>query len=459
MNKSTIIYLLLLLSFFTLSLGEECSDYNDAKSKACIFIKLSDSDKSCLYLNNECKELPKECEKYTGSVALECESINLETQNTICIFENNVCQKKTVNSCSAYKAGTPGGICKNIITPEGLNCELVDNECKPHYNKCSDYDGKDQKICESIELYSPYSYCSISGENCVEQQKNEVTCSSYKSGQNPQIYCQNIQLGNGKHCIFYNNKCSEYFTQCDSVGGTNENDCNSNIPEKSYRYKCLYEGEKCTKVQKTCSDYKEGGYDSCESITLEDENKECIIVDGKCTEIDKKTKCSDYKQGEGSSICTGIKLADYRKHCVFTNNECKESYRLCGYYTESDASVCNSIITISKGRCVYDNGCKDKIMQCSEYTSILDEDGGQSCVSLNPSNVMKKCVYSDHNCNEEDKLCTEFTSGATKELCEKAPTSSDKKKCVLSDDNKSCVEKDGAYFIKAFSSLLFLLLL
>ena len=109
--------------------------------------------------------------------------------------------------------------------------------------------------------------------------------------------------------------------------------------------------------------------------------------------------------------------------------------------------------------CVYDNGCKDKTMKCSEYTSILDIDEGQSCVSIYPSNVMKKCTYSNHNCNEEDKYCTDFTSYATKEICEKAPTSSKKKKCVLSDDNRSCVEKDGAYFIKAFSSLLFLLLL
>ena len=83
-----------------------------------------------------------------------------------------------------------------------------------------------------------------------------------------------------------------------------------------------------------------------------------------------KTKCSDYKQGEDIDSCDEIRLSDDKKHCVFTNNECKESYKQCGDYTGKDALVCNSIITENSGKWVYDNGCKDKTMQCSEYTIL-----------------------------------------------------------------------------------------
>jgi hypothetical protein len=214
-------------------------------------------------------------------------------------------------------------------------------------------------------------------------------------------------------------------------------------------------------VPKTCSDHKEGdGYNNCKLLKASSDDKECRVIDGQCKEVDKtqKASCSDYKKGSDKDLCERITLEDQNKHCRLRNNECKEYYYGCNSISEE--SVCKSVILEYGEKCEFkNNACTDKTMQCSEYTTILDADEGKSCLNLIPSNVMKKCAYSDYNCSEEDKLCTEFTSGATKEICEKAPTSSNKKKCVLSDDTKSCVEKDGAYFIKAFSSLLFLLLL
>ena len=76
MNKPKIVYLLLLFSFFTSSLGEECSDYNEVKPYICSSVQLEATDKSCVYINNECKELPKQCSDYKGSIAAECQSIN-----------------------------------------------------------------------------------------------------------------------------------------------------------------------------------------------------------------------------------------------------------------------------------------------------------------------------------------------------------------------------------------------
>ena len=469
MNKPTIIYLLLLFSFFTSSLGEECSDYIYSKSYACSIVKLNATDKSCTYINvnDECKELPNQCSEYKGSVASECQSINNPLANRdnpfkACIFESNSCQLKEFTKCSDYKAGLPEKFCENIIPSDGSGCKLVNNECTIYYEYCSDYIGSDKNTCESIELENPFKQCSYSQERgCEEKQKSGITCNSYRSGQDS-YYCREIELEDAKkHCVFYENKCSEYYQACSDI--TDENECNSNIPYNNYQYKCFYKDSLCTQVLKTCSDYKEGeGFDSCRNIHPADQSKECRLINGQCTEVDKtqKPSCSDYKKGLESEYCIEIILEDTNKYCIFRKNECIESYKSCSSYTGSDASVCNSIIRDYGRKCVFENNaCKDKPMKCSEYTTILDAEDGYSCVNIIPSNVMKKCVYSDHNCKEEDKYSTEFTSGATEEIGEKAPTSSEKKKCVLSDDNKTCVEKESSYFIISFSSLLFLLLL
>ena len=464
MNKPTIIYLLLLFSFFTSSLGEECSEYNELKPHICSFVQLEATDKSCVYINNECKELPKKCSDYTGSVAAECQSINPRSYTDeafkACIFENNSCQLKEFTKCTDYKAGLPEEFCESIYQSDGARCKLVNNECKSYYDSC--IRSLDKNTCESIELDNPFRKCSYSQENgCKEIQKPGITCDSYKSGMET-YYCTNIELEDPlKHCVFYDNKCSEYYIDCTSItGDSKENECNSNILKK-YENKCLYKDNQCTEVPKTCSDHKEGdGYYDCKYLQASSDDKECRVIDGQCKEVDKtqKASCSDYKKGLDEEFCTEIQLEDTNKHCVLTNNECKEYYRGCSYISEE--SVCKSVTLQTGGKCEFkNNACKDKTMQCSEYTTFLDADEGKTCLNLIPSNVMKKCTYSNYNCSEEDKLCTEFTSGATKEICEKAPTSSNKKKCVLSDDTKSCVEKDGAYFIKAFSSLLFLLLL
>jgi hypothetical protein len=458
MNKPTIIYLLLLFSFFTSSLGDECSDFDDAKSFACRSVILEASGKSCVYINDECKEQIAECDLYTGTEASECEAIipHSDPYRTKCVFKDQKCQSEEKTSCSDYKSGQTESFCNRIPQSDGASCHLENNECKSYYAYCEANGAQNKETCESIKLKNPYKYCSFSTEKgCETKQKEGITCSSFESGQDLK-YCEGIELENGKHCVFYNNKCTEYFEDCNDAS---ENECNSNIPEERNRYKCLYKEGKCTQVQKTCSDYDKNSYDYCENIKLDDEKKECRIINGQCAEADKRTKCSDYQKGEDYDYCEDIILSDDKKYCVLTNNECKESYRYCSDYTGTDAEVCNSIITQNSGMCVYDNGCKDKTMKCSEYTSILDIEEGLPCTIIHPSNILKKCTYSNHNCNEEDKYCTDFTSYATKEICEKAPTSSKKKKCVLSDDNRSCVEKDGAYFIKAFSSLLFLLLL
>ena len=503
MNKSIIISSLLLFISFNSILGDSgCSYYDVAKFEACTNINLGASSKSCVYLNDQCKEQIAECDLYQGSVASECEAIIPQSNpyGAKCVFTDQRCQQKEITSCSDYKSGLPKEFCNRISISEGVGCHLVNNECKIHYYDCSYYTGEDKNICESIEPSSdnPYKSCSFTNNQCKAVKKTGLTCDSYKSGQDPE-YCYYIELDNSqKYCEFYDNKCKEYFKKCSDYDGTNEQECNSNIPENYYVYKCVYKQGKCTEQQKTCSDYKEGeDYDYCEDINLANEKKECRIINGKCTEVNKpvceyyegtdknecesiipsnhlnkcvytggickeeqKTSCSEFTKGDDEYYCTNIQPTENNKYCVFTNSKCKESFNQCGDYKETDESICNSIIPQNGGKCEYkSNSCQEKAMMCSEFTSILDLDGGHSCEKINPSNYLKKCVYSNYSCKEEDKYCLEFTSDATKEICEKAHTSSNKKKCVLADDRQSCTEKDGTYIIKAFSSLIFLGLL
>jgi hypothetical protein len=71
MNKSA--YLLLLSISLISVLGDDgCSYYSVEKFYTCLSIRLADSSKSCVYLNNECKEQLADCSLYTGSLAAEC---------------------------------------------------------------------------------------------------------------------------------------------------------------------------------------------------------------------------------------------------------------------------------------------------------------------------------------------------------------------------------------------------
>ena len=465
MKKSKLINLLLFFIFFNSIFGDDdCSDYIMTKYNACNAVNLGTSEKKCVYINDQCKEQIADCHLYTGSDAAECEAIipKSDPYRTKCFYDGNYCRAKSITSCTDYKPGLPKEFCNNIYLYNGAKCHLVDNECQTYYSECSHYTGNNQSICESIELESPNKYCSYKDNRCVEERKTVLTCDSYKSGQDRE-YCNNIYLDNyNKYCLFYNNKCSEYYKYCSDYDGTNIYICHSNIPLNYDLYKCFFREGKCIEQRKICSDYKEGeDYNTCEKIIPDDYKKGCKIIGGQCKEVYKsceyyegnkqkecesiipydpsrykcvfnngsckteiKTSCEDYEKGKDSHYCINIQISDNNKHCVFINGECKESYREC-YYGENDSYVCDSIITQNGRKCKYeDNTCKDKTMECSEYTLFLDNDGGHSCKSIDPKNEMKKCVYSNYNCKEEDKYCLDFTSYVTKEICEKALTSS-----------------------------------
>lgn len=67
------------------------------------------------------------------------------------------------------------------------------------------------------------------------------------------------------------------------------------MDEENEVYKCVYEGEKCTKKKKNSyTDYKPGTSEEyCYYIKLEDPNKFCFFYNNKC--IETYSNCENYK--------------------------------------------------------------------------------------------------------------------------------------------------------------------
>ena len=340
--KNIIIYLLLFLSSFYSILGEEgCTQYLATKFDACRNVHLSSSGKSCVYINDECKEQIADCGLYKGTKASECEAIipKDDPYSTKCVFKNNKCQPEQITSCEEFSPLLPKHLCNKARLPNGRICELVNNECKEYnyYSSCADYHGSDKKTCESIRLYDPYKYCSYTGQGCEKKIITEkLTCSSYNPDDDYD-YCEKIILEDSKkHCkindIFKGN-CNEYYKKCSDYEGNDESVCNSNIPEEYDKYKCVFKNGRCTEEKKICSDYKLGleNIERCEFIhPTEDDSKACEFIDNQCVEIDMPY-CELYDGDENK--CKSIEPVydhsyDYSYHCVYKDGMCEYKKKL-----------------------------------------------------------------------------------------------------------------------------------
>ncbi len=163
MLKQNLILLIIILLFLNNNIEskDECYEFDEYKYRLCSNIKPIDENKHCSFINNECKEQPKEWSLYTGENAEECESIIPASSysyasNKKCVFKNGKCKEES-KTCSDYKKGQPGEFCYNINSLD-YQCVLVNRnyfEIRNYYS-CSQYEGDDSNICESINLYNPY---------------------------------------------------------------------------------------------------------------------------------------------------------------------------------------------------------------------------------------------------------------------------------------------------------------
>ena len=301
-------------------------------------------------------------------------------------------------------------------------CHFIDNECKPWYKECFEYnpennDDFDDDICKSIYLINKdlrKCHVIINGSNkkCEETDKE---CKELS-----EELCFDLNLGSNKRCIFINGKCEEHYNYCN---GLDESKCSKNIPY-NYQKKCIYDGTNCNEVTRYCSDY----------IEYSNGNSHFSI---------EKSECSLLIPSVNGKVCTFNE----------NNNKCDEFYQSCTNI--NDQSECNNINTIdlknsTTKECFWeDEKCKIRLKLCSEYKK---GEGKNLCEQLSPQDPLYKSCY----LNEETDTCEEvFTSCKdynyflqsyssqgrdVEKECENVKINDKEKKCIYDKDNNKCIE-------------------
>ena len=209
-------------------------------------------------------------------------------------------------------------------------------------------------------------------------------------------------------------------------------------------------------IYNDCEDYKGTNSETCKNIQRNDITYKCVF-DGTCK--NEKKLCSDAKY---KTECNSITPTDTtNKQCafIFYNNyyQCVEQYKTCELYASSgetiDQNKCESIVLEdSKSKCTYSsNTCKTETKKCSDFKLELLQ---SSCYYLTPNDDTKKCTYSSNACTTTDKkTCLELfgSKDATKEICEAASTTSDKRSCALSSTGNGCEEVNKQNDNKSFA--------
>ena len=303
-----------------------------------------------------------------------------------------------------------------------LKCIFKNDQCTTQYRYCYAYeevvtDEKQRKKeeCESIVTDSIYETCYFD-ENKKKCKSKYLPCSSYKG--NSSYECQQFSAeDDDSDCYLVDGKC---------------------IEQKKYDYKYCYEyyGEDksiCESIQPRMTSYP-SNYDYSKKCVYNAEEEECQ---------EKQKTCSEARN---PLECVYINPSNSDKKCIYKDNSCVEQYKTCELYASSgetiDQNKCESIVLEdSKSKCTYStNTCKTETKKCSDFKLELLQ---SSCYYLSPSDDTKKCTYSGNTCTTTDKkTCLELfgSKDATKEICEAASTTSDKRSCSLISAGYGCDE-------------------
>ena len=419
-----------------------CEEY-DFETDCNSFVELDDGSKKCIFLKGKCTEEYKNCQafKYDSSSNKNketCESITpiddssdyeyyFSRKKYKCVYteSSHTCNKEEISKCEDYK-GDSQSYCtsiRNIDNHYYQKCIFKNDQCTTEYISCESYqevvtDESQRKKaeCESIVLDSIYQTCKFN-ENTKRCESDYLPCSSYKG--NSSFECQQFSADDkDSACFLVDGKCVQQknydYKKCDDYPGEDKSICESIQPKvkinneyyHDFSRKCVYntEDENCEEKQKTCSEARNA--DECELIRLSVLNKKCIYKDNSC--VEQYDSCESYATS-GETIdqnkCESIILENDQKKCTYSSNTCK---------TETK--------------------------KCSDFKLDLFQ---SSCYALKPSDDTKKCTYSNNACTITDKkTCLELfgSQDATKEICEAASTTSDKRSCALSSTGNGCEE-------------------
>ena len=502
------------------TVSKTCSDYKFGQPEE-FCTSIYNNGKHCYFRNGVCSEPVNNnnynyCEEYEDEDKKICEAITLNNPTKNCKYDtDNGCQSVPIKLKSCQISDTD--FCYEIeLEDDKKHCFISSDECKEFYKDCSLITDEDECNANIPEDFNRFK-CAYKNGKCDYEPINK--CETFLRDE----YCNEIKLPNkNKTCRYLAEGCIETYKQCEFYNGTNQQECESIAPDNYIKIKCVFSEGKCKSEKRTsCSDdYALRGYgsymDICNSIEPNDKDKYCYFKDNMCFEHYKE--CSLYK-GSDETICSQI-IPEYdgedefistpRMACEIQNGKCvnKTQYKCSDYNTYLHITFPDSIryycedIPISNflKQCVYkvsDNSCTESEKHCYDLV------GNQEICQKAPTLIFwKKCIVEPGTdvCTMEDKQCKEINLDSIKETCEKAlaspyrnrcnpfigpdecviaekqcadlssviedtckvaKTSSSNYKCVVSEDKKSCIEKDinQAYFMNSFLAILLGLML
>ena len=417
-----------------------CSDYDGDQSK-CTGFSPSSNLKKCVYIDDKCLEVYK-----------SCEDVNSDTNTSV--------NKKTAcESTLVYTDSTNIDYTKECVFGKA-DSSATSETCheKTGIDECEEYDYNSEDFCSHVKYTSSDTKkCAIVNGKCIEQSRG---CGDYKDSDRKE--CESIVLSeDNKKCALVNDKtCTEITKLCSEYNGNKEQICKQYKPYNTDEKVCAIYKDKCIEQYKYCSDYKGNDEEYCKSIIPYESNTGTTEVGDiyKCI-LDSKVGCMrtnrECSEAKNNAQCTSISAAisqksENKRKCIYYNGECKEEYQTCNSYEPEENFVddtCKGIILDDFKKCeVTGSGtsrtCTQKTTSdCSDYKVELVS---AQCETIT-LDIQNKCVYSGNACKKVSKTCSEITSlkKLSESICTSAPTSdSDKKKCVLSEDELHCEEVD-----------------
>ena len=256
-------------------------------------------------------------------------------------------------------------------------------------------------------------------------------------------------MNNSTHkciCDDLNQNCESKIL-CNQMQVASENSCHlAAVPSPSTE-KCVYiksgeypsVQERCI-VKKICMDNL--SFKDCNSATtLNPQAMKCLY--NNISKICEKKELCEIETSPNKTVCANILTSNQAKtKCFYDQNKNLCAIKdICSEIEFPSKEICENAITSNENlKCIFEENEKKcvELYLCSE--NIINPE--INCEKATTLNVKSKCVYDEkeNKCKEEDKTCSDIKDGATEEICINAKISENKKKCILDNDKKGCVE-------------------
>ena len=375
----------------------------------------------------------------------------------LCLIVSIIPASYSYQACSSYKPNFEADC--SSLSDKTKTCRYKYKQCICDKIQCSDLDTKDK--CENYYIDQMFSQICVydNEKGCIQQKK---LCSDW-SALYGRDYCASFAAprSNTHTCRYNNGQCFENLGICSDVlmPFSDERDtrlrCETIIPnEDNYKYLLDYNGgpgQYCKKVE-VCSTATT--QEQCESMILPERSRryKCVFENGVCKTIKQyENYCPTLKTKEACEA--NIPISDLEK-CVYDSTRgCIAERKPCSdwkkyFHHERDYGMCRYLFGSKKPgyECRYVNGeCVERLGDCYEsfqYTDLSKE----ACESIIPLNTeYDKCSYFYMNgkddCHAERKLCTEDIPKYALYRCKERKTKNSEMVCI--PDGEKCVESYG----------------